>query len=297
MGKVKDSLPGLVKIDGGAWGKATADALDSLVNGKFMEQLQWLTDSEAFKNLSAQFDVLAEAGKAVGRGFVGTAKAFPAFFKSFGESLSPEAMKHINEVLTLMNDTINRTLGGLTTHFESVAGWFKSLNFDLTDFGKNAGQLAAAGVNAIMDSFKGVNLYDIGKKAIDTLLDGIRAAFGEVEAAVRGFADRISAMLHLNGSVTVDTNTTSGEAAGGTPGGMKDVPKDLPPPEPPLNPAVMNKAAGGAVRRGLTYNINERGRETVTMGTNGYVTPAHRLQAVAARSSARSTSMAQAPTR
>jgi hypothetical protein len=38
-----------------------------------------------------------------------------------------------------------------------------------------------------------------------------------------------------------------------------------------------NKAAGGAVRRGMTYNINERGRETVTMGTNGYVTPAHKV--------------------
>ncbi len=30
------------------------------------------------------------------------------------------------------------------------------------------------------------------------------------------------------------------------------------------------------MRRGLTYEINERGRETVTMGANGYVTPAGR---------------------
>lgn len=37
------------------------------------------------------------------------------------------------------------------------------------------------------------------------------------------------------------------------------------------------RADGGPVRRGLTYEINERGTETVTMGSNGYVTPAHRL--------------------
>ncbi len=44
----------------------------------------------------------------------------------------------------------------------------------------------------------------------------------------------------------------------------------------PSEGKLPGRASGGPVRRGLTYEINERGRETVTMGTNGYVTPAHR---------------------
>lgn len=48
-----------------------------------------------------------------------------------------------------------------------------------------------------------------------------------------------------------------------------------------LDPSLMNdnlpaKAGGGAIRRGLTYRINERGRDTITLGTNGTVMPAHR---------------------
>jgi len=46
-------------------------------------------------------------------------------------------------------------------------------------------------------------------------------------------------------------------------------------PEP--NADLPRRAAGGVVRRGLTYEINEKGTETVTMGVNGYVTPAHRV--------------------
>lgn len=45
---------------------------------------------------------------------------------------------------------------------------------------------------------------------------------------------------------------------------------------PGPNADLPRRAAGGVVRRGLTYEINEKGTETVTMGVNGYVTPAHR---------------------
>jgi len=44
----------------------------------------------------------------------------------------------------------------------------------------------------------------------------------------------------------------------------------------PSPAGIGHRAAGGPVRRGLTYEINERGTETVTLGTNGYVAPAHR---------------------
>ncbi|MEL6416564.1 MAG: hypothetical protein AAFQ15_16650, partial [Pseudomonadota bacterium] len=46
-------------------------------------------------------------------------------------------------------------------------------------------------------------------------------------------------------------------------------------PKPSTAP-LPKKAAGGALRRGMTYEINERGVETVTMGVNGMMAPAGR---------------------
>ncbi|MEM9733933.1 MAG: phage tail tape measure protein [Pseudomonadota bacterium] len=44
----------------------------------------------------------------------------------------------------------------------------------------------------------------------------------------------------------------------------------------PNTAPLPKKAAGGALRRGMTYEINERGVETVTMGVNGMMAPAGR---------------------
>jgi hypothetical protein len=43
-----------------------------------------------------------------------------------------------------------------------------------------------------------------------------------------------------------------------------------------VNKVDGHRASGGPIRRGMTYQINEKGQETITPGRNGYVTPAHK---------------------
>ena len=186
--------------------------------------------------------------------------------------------------------------------FEAVAGAFTKLDQRLREAGKSIGEtirgidLKAAGQSivgtlsdglmsawsttlatvsgwgaGIQNAFSGIDLYADGARIINGLLDGLTSAWNSVVSTVRGWADQLRGLLNFN--------------TGGPRVSLPSLPSPSPVTSAPATSGGLAHSAcqcparrpAAAVRRGLTYQINERGRETVTMGTNGYVTPANRL--------------------
>ena len=164
----------------------------------------------------------------------------------------------------------------MTLFYDKFANAMSKVNVDLQGFGAKAGAWAAQGVNSIVNAFQSIDLYAIGSKVISDFLAGLQSMWGGLMSWVSNAVAQLKALFSFNISLP--------NPSGGAPGAPASAPAAAgwwaaAVPSGAGNPVIGGaRASGGPVRRGLTYEINERGRETVTMGSNGYVTPANRLR-------------------
>ena len=163
-------------------------------------------------------------------------KAFGSSFKeSFVKSLSPETIERWNRISSAVTDFVTSS-DSLKIATETWQNW-----------GATMGEWAAKVVNFIEDIIQ----------AIARLIEKIRS-IGDIRlpSIFGGKVD--GAALSNNWSGSADTGMANTAGPMNVLGGAE-------------RKISGKRASGGPVRRGLTYEINEKGIETVTMGVNGFV--------------------------
>lgn len=177
-------------------------------------------------------------------------KGIQAGIKGFGEgftnNLSPETLERLAWA--------SEKLGELFSWFTAApdtAAW--------EAWGNAIGSIVGSVLDFVvqLDTLPG-KLYDTGVRIMQSLLDGMKAKAQELLNWATGLAKRLASALFfdMSGSVHVGKAAQAGQAGAA------------------MGALAGKKASGGAVRAGMTYQINEKGIETVTMGRNGYVTKA-----------------------
>lgn len=209
------------------------------------------------KFASSLGDIALALGSTALKGVDIITKSLVAFGKQFLGAISPEA-------ITSVSNGLEQLAGWFSSIAGSLASWSPDIDGAAKSFGQ-IGKVAGQVVNDIVSLISNLpgqigglagDLYQAGADAMQGLWDGMMSKVDALLAWASSIRDRIKSALtgggwNLPGEPSKQVGKVRGHPTG--------------------------KATGGAVRRGLTYEINERGRETVTMGTNGYVTPAHKV--------------------
>ncbi|MBO6717898.1 MAG: phage tail tape measure protein [Rhizobiaceae bacterium] len=245
-----------------AWGKSTAEALNSVYNG--MQKFLANDVVQSFIGaMGSLFDMIGSAGSLAGRTLKELGDAAVAFGSSFMEHLSPGASDAIASGLKNMLDGISNAYG-------RIAGYLDTINFDLDGVGAKAGEWAAKIVNALT-SIGDIDLYGAGQKIMQSLVDGLLSVFQKLMSVVSS----IKSALTINGSVNVSGHATMSAREAQTASERALIRAQS---DGSLGDALDGRrAAGGPVRRGLSYLVGEGGEpEIFTPGANGFITPMSR---------------------
>lgn len=216
--------------------------------------------------IGAAFDTMAAGFGALGRISSDVTDGVVAFLSSFLANVDEEAL---------------RSLGGtISSAFELMASATRLMGqaFAAVDLS------ALKGIGEALGGFSGALVGEAIKgvaAAIQTGADALMKAAGALKAAIAAADAAIKSMPggwgefspHLvpgglldraSNAISGKTVTPSAPQAGGVWGaGSADSMGPMP-----------ARASGGVVKRGTTYQINERGVETLTLGRNGHIQPA-----------------------
>ena len=278
--RVKSAFDGLTVSgsQGSDWGAAlgqginrTYDLLREMPDrlNEFYGRIQASpTGAAAVQSVTDMFDMLGRSGGAAQSALQGLATAGSSFISGFIDAWSPGSTAKITIGMQNLFTSMSEWYGNAGRAIDLLKGKLDLINW--AGYGAKAGNWAGDAASKIISAFSGIDLYAIGQNIINSLLNGLASAWGSVLAKISEWKAAIqNAFSGITASVGIKVNGPASNApAAAAPAASAGT--------GPFGMPMPGKAAGGAVRRGLTYEINERGREMVTMGTNGYVTPAGR---------------------
>lgn len=182
------------------------------------------------------------------------------FGEGFRSALNEDTLSALDRVTAKYNEWF-----GLAKEAPDTSAW--------ASWGKRIGTIAGEAANWIVDlpakleALPG-QMFAIGQQAIQSLWDGLKSKVEQLLAWVQGVASRLASAFSFTASPSIAPRMSSREAESGSMTALKRA----------VGRGDIDgaRASGGPVQAGLTYRVNEKGIETITLGRNGYVTPAHK---------------------
>lgn len=218
----------------------------------------------AFQKLQSTFGGQA---KAKANSFEGRLEILKIRFDEFKESVGGKLITPLTTLMNFVENTLVPRLGDVADGFNGKTG----VNKGVKDFAEivaaqNLGlaiRNVASAFGALFTVFAGDKKFSKkGANTADTL-QSIADAINAIAGALRTLKPLMSVAKTL---LDVMPNLTNVDRF-----------KDFFLHGKPMTSTKTKKAVGGAVSRGRSYLVGERGAEVVTMGANGYITPNNRL--------------------
>lgn len=218
--------------------------------------------------ISRSFETLVAGAGAWGRISGGVLKGVVDFGRSFAEGIDTEALGSIGRGL----ETV---FGGIANAVRPLAGLFDRIDLSISG-ASEWGASAARGFNAIVREFAampGAIQAEVNRYA------EIVRSMGQYVPDFSGIKGAIGSLVGVINSIVAAVNGAKESLAGFNPGQWGRSYDNSGAPNRALDSLpsqIPGKAGGGVVRRGHLYEINERGQEYFSPGSNGRIIPAHR---------------------